>query len=334
MTAVVEPLTPDTELPVDLGNEAVARFSVRNTGYDVNNFTFRVIGEPGRWEKTAIRVVGDPDGERVSADGPPELDLLPNDKGEVEVIFRPDENDSTIAPGLVPYGLLVCSWAEDENRLRERVEAVEEGLLKVGRFNKHNAALLPRTSRGRWSGRHRLAIDNYGNTPATVTVTSEDAENLLDVRFTPKVLVIPPGLVGFMKVKVRPRRKFLLGPPRAAPFKLLVRFAPDLDADPAEAAAGQIPPVDGLYMQRSIIPVILLPIAVLVAAGAILWALFKPEVKPLAPALVAAQQAAATKQVAVNGNAIARRANALSAAAIESSHKDAVAAQKQAASAA
>ena len=116
---------------------------------------------------------------------------------------------------------MVCSWAEDENRLRERVEAVEEGLLKVGRFNKHNAALLPRTSRGRWSGRHRLAIDNYGNTPATVTVTSEDAENLLDVRFTPKVLVIPPGLVGFMKVKVRPRRKFLLGPPRAAPFKLL-----------------------------------------------------------------------------------------------------------------
>ena len=102
MTAVVEPLTPDAELPVDLGNEAVARFSVRNTGYDVNNFTFRVIGEPGRWEKTAIRVVGDPDGERVSADGHPELDLLPNDKGEVEVIFRPDENDSSIAPGLVP----------------------------------------------------------------------------------------------------------------------------------------------------------------------------------------------------------------------------------------
>ena len=87
-------------------------------------------------------------------------------------------------------------------------------------------------------------------------------------------------------------------------------------------------------MQRSIIPVILLPIAVLVAAGVILWALFKPEVKPLAPALVAAQQAAATKQVAVNGNAIARRANALSAAAINTSHKDAVAAQKQAASAA
>jgi len=339
MPAVVEALTPDPELPVEPGKETVARFSVRNTGDDVNNFTFRVIGEPGRWP-TGIRVVGDPEGERPPADGPPELDLLPNDKGEVEVIFRPPEVSDT-APGLVPYGLLVCSYAERENRREEDVEAVEEGVLNVARFQKRAAALVPRTSRGRWSGRHRLAVDNYGNSTAIATFAAEDAENLLDVRFSPNLLVIAPGEVGFTKVKVRPRRKFLLGPPRAAPFKLFVAFAPDPADTPAMAVAGQIPPVDGLHMQRSIIPVVMLPIAALVAAAVILWAIFKPQVQPTAPGLSAAQQAAGTKKIAVNGNAIAanantigRRANALSAKAIKTSHDDAVAAQKQAASAA
>ena len=349
MPAVVETLTPDTELPVDPGKETVARFSVRNTGDDVDNFTFRVIGEPGRWEKTGIRVVGGPDGERVTGELPPELDLLPNDKGEVEVVFRPpNEPDTTPAPGLVPYGLLVCAYELDEDRRVEKVAAVEEGVLNVGRFHKRAAALLPRTSRGRLSGKHRLAVDNYGNTTATATFRSEDAENLLDVRFSPKVLVIPPNEVGFTKVKVKPRRRFFLGPPRAAPFKLFVTFAPDPGDTPAVTAAGQIPPVDGLHMQRSIIPVVMLPIAALVASAVILWALFKPQAQPTAPELNAAQQAAATQQVAVAGNqvaanantlarrsnGIARTANALTAKAIKTSHNDAVAAQKQAADAA
>ena len=314
MPAVVEALGPEKELLVEPGKEAVARFSIRNTGDDVNNFTFRILGEPSRWE-TGIRVVGDSDGEKKPKDKPPELDLLPNGKGEVEVTFRPPE-DAPPAAGLLPYELLVCSYAAREDKRGEDIEAVEEGLLNVGLFHKRAAQLLPRTSRGRFSGKHRLAVDNYGNSTAVAKFAPEDAENFLDVRFSPQPLVVEPGTVGFTKVKVKPRRKFLLGPPRAAPFKIFVKFERDaLDGD--DAAAAQLPAVEGLYMQRSVLPPLLLPIGALVIAGTILWAIFKPQAEPTAPRLAAAQAAAT--------------ANDLTRRAIVTAHRDAVKARDQAA---
>jgi len=332
MPALVEALDTDKELPVDPGDEVVARFSVRNTGDDVNNFTFRVLGEPGLWPTTGIRVVGAANGGQKIAGGLPEMDLLPNDRGEVEVTFRPPEEPDTL-PGLLPYGLLVCSYAARNDKREEDVEAVEEGLLNVGRFQKRAAQLLPRTSRGRFAGKHRLAVDNRGNSTATATFSAEDAENLLDVRFSPKLLVIEPGKAGFTKVKVRPRRKFPLGPPRAAPFKLFVTFLND-PVDSKAAAVGQIAPVDGLYMQRAVVPALLLPIAALMVVAVILWALFKPQAQPTAPTLAPAQAAARSNGIAANANTLTRRANALSRRAITTAHEDAVAAREQAASAA
>jgi hypothetical protein len=320
MPALVEALDPQQELPVEPGEEAFARFSVRNTGNDVNNFTFRILGEPGRWP-TGIRVVGERDGEQ-SADGPTELDLLPNGKGEVEVTFRPPRTSET-APGLVPYGLLVCSYAARDHKRAEDIEAVQQGLLNVGSFHRRAAQLLPRTSRGRFSGKHRLAVDNYGNGAVTAAFAAEDAENALNVRFSPKRLEIEPGTVAFTKVKVKPRRKFLLGPPRAAPFKIFVRFEGD-DAEGVTAADAQVPPVEGLYMQRGVVPLLLLPITALVAAGVILWALLKPQVTATAQQLAPAQAAALS-------NALTRQANALALAAIKTAHNDAQLAREQSA---
>jgi hypothetical protein len=331
MPAVVEALDTQKELPVEPGKEAVARFSVCNTGDDVNNFTLRILGEPSRWP-TGIRVVGDPTGERKSTELPPELDLLPNGKGEVEVTFRPPQTAETGA-GLVPYGLLVCSYAARDDKREEDVEAVQDGLLNVGRFQKRDAQLSPRTSRGRFSGKHRLAVDNYGNSAATATFAAQDAENFLEARFSPKALVIEPGGVAFTKVKVKPRRKFLLGPPRAVPFKLFVTFASDAVDDQAVAGA-QVPPVEGLYMQRSILPTLLLPIGALVIAAVILWAIFKPHVNSTAKQLAPAQAAAKANALTRQANALTSRANALSSQAIKTAHNDAVQARKQAASAA
>jgi hypothetical protein len=315
MPAVVEPLDPARELPVDPGKEAVARFSVRNTGADVNNFMFHVLGEPNWWP-TGVRVVGDAGGEKKTKDGPPKLDLGPNEKGEVEVIFRPPETSPPPA-GLVPYGFLVCSHELKNGEPEEKVEVVQEGLLNVGRFHKRNAQLIPRTSRGRLVGRHRLAVDNFGNWPSTATFAAEDAENQLHVRFRPRKLVIEPGTVAFTRVKVKPRRKFLLGPPRAAPFKLFIEFAGDAAPGPAVAPAPpqEILPVEGLYMQRGIIPPLLLPIGALAAAAVILWALFKPQPNGTAAQLGPAQAAAQA------------RADVLKA--INTSHRDAVLARKQ-----
>lgn len=317
MPALVAPVDPGKELPVEPGKEAVARFTVRNTGDDVNNFTFRILGEPSRWP-TGIRVVGDPRGEKQTEDGPPVLDLLPNGNGEVEVTFRPPAASDTAA-GLVPYGLLVCSYAARDDKREEDVEAVEAGLLNVAKFHRFVAQLLPRTSRGRFSGKHRLAVDNYGNSPAIATFLAEDAENLLEVRFSPKTLLVEPGTAGFTKVKLKPRRKFLLGPPRAAPFKIFVAFSRKTDDGKTVPLMSDepVPPVDGLYMQRSVLPPLLLPIGALVIAGVILWAIFRPQPEDTAGELAPAQQAA--------------EANALTEKSINVSHRDAVAARKQSA---
>jgi hypothetical protein len=336
MPAVVEALDSVKELPVEPGREAVARFRVRNTGNDVNNFTFRILGEPGRWGDSGIRVVGDSAGEHKitgkPADALPELDLLPNAKGDVEVTFRPPPSSDT-PPGLVPYELLVCSHIAGNDEREEQVEAVQDGLLDVATFRNRDAQLLPRTSRGRFRGRHRLAVDNKGNSAATATFEAEDAENFLDVRFRPRKLVVEPGTAAFTKVRVRPRRLFLLGPPRAAPFKISVTFTSDA-ADDAPVPDGQIPPVDGLYMQRGVVPPLLLPLGVLVAAAVILWAIFRPQAQGTAAQLDPAQQAAATQAIANKANDIAAQSNALTRRAIKTAHADAVQARKQAAQAA
>ena len=192
-------------------------------------------------------------------------------------------------------------------------------MLNVATFHRSAAQLLPRTSRGRFSGKHRLAVDNYGNSPATAMFAAEDAENFLDVRFSPRTLVVEPGTAAFTKVKIKPRRKFLLGPPRAAPFKIFVAFAREtVNGETVPIASDeQVPPVDGLYMQRSVLPALLLPIGALVIAGVILWAIFKPRATSTAGQLASAQQAA--------------DANALTEKSINVAHQDAVAARKQAA---
>jgi hypothetical protein len=77
-------------------------------------------------------------------------------------------------------------------------------------------------------------------------------------------------------------------------------------------------------MQRGVVPLILLPIAILVAAGAILWAFLKPHVTATAQQLAPAQQAAVS-------NALAHQANALTRQAIDTAHADALAALDQSA---
>ena len=192
-------------------------------------------------------------------------------------------------------------------------------MLNVAKFHKFAAQLLPRTSRGRFSGKHRLAVDNYGNSPVIATFRAEDAENSLDVPFSPKTLLVEPGTAAFTKIKVKPRRKFLLGPPRAAPFKIWVAYSDKTDdGKTVPLASGEpVPPVDGLHMQRSVLPALLLPIAALVIAGVILWAIFRPQPEVTAADLAPAQQAA--------------EANELTARSINVAHQDAVAARTQSA---
>ena len=185
----------DTPLPeklaVDPGGEATTSVRVRNRSSVVDQFTFAVLGEPEGW--TEVK--------------PPSLSLFPNGEGFVELRFQPPREPKT-APGLVPYGLLVGSVNDAGATL------VEEGALILSAFRQAEAQLTPRTSRGRFSGKHRLAVDNLGNSPATAVFTSEDGENALRISCPPDPLVVGPATAGFAHVKVTPNRRFLTGPDR------------------------------------------------------------------------------------------------------------------------
>lgn len=306
MGAVVSPALSerDTPLPkkltVDPGGEATTSIRVRNRSSVVDQFTFAVLGEPESW--TEVK--------------PPSLSLFPNGEGFVELRFQPPREPKT-APGLVPYGLLVGS-VNDAN-----ATVVEEGALILSAFRQAEAQLTPRTSRGRFSGKHRLAVDNLGNSPATAMFTSEDGENALRIRCLPDPLVVGPATAGFAHVKVTPNRRFLTGPDRVFPFRVRATV------DGAESID-----VEGLHIQHAVLPRLVLPILILLATAAILWAIFKPEPNSTAKQLQAAQaQKQAVAAVAlVHKDAV--NAQKQAAVATAQVHKDAVNAQKQAAAAA
>ena len=306
MGAVLSPALSDREtvlpekLPVDPGGEETTSVRVRNRGGVVDEFTFDVLGEPESWTEVE----------------PPSLSLLPNGEGVVELRFKPPRVPKT-APGLVPYGLLVGSVND------AKATVVKEGALILSAFHQAAAQLTPRTSRGRFSGKHRLAVDNVGNSPATVGFTSEDGENALRIRCLPEPLIVGPATVGFARVKVTPHRRFLTGPDRVYPFR--VRATVD-GAEPIE--------VDGLHIQHAVLPRLVLPIVILLAAAAILWAIFKPEPNSTAKQLQAAQaqKQAVAATALVHKDAVDARKQA--AAVALQVHKDAENAQKQAADAA
>ena len=200
---------------------------------------------------------------------------------------------------------------------------VEEGALLLSAFRQAAAQLTPRTSRGRFSGKHRLAFDNFGNSPATVAFTPEDGENALRIRCLPEPLIVGPATAGFARVKVTPHRRFLTGPDRVYPFR--VRATVD-DAEPID--------VEGLHIQHAVLPRLVLPMVILLAAAAILWAIFKPEPNSTAKQLQAAQ---AQKQ-AVAATALvhkdAEEARTQAAAVAKQVHEDAEKALDQATAAA
>lgn len=302
MGAVTTPL-PET-LAVEPGGEVTTSVRVRNRSGVVDEFTFAVLGDPESWTEVE----------------PPSLSLFPNGEGFVELRFQPPRAPKT-APGLVPYGLLVSSVNDAD------ATVVEEGALILSSFRQAAAQLTPRTSRGRFSGKHRLAVDNFGNAPATVMFTTEDGENALRISCLPDPLVVGPATAGFAQVRVKPIRRFYTGPDRVYPFRVRAMV------DEAESID-----VDGLHIQHAVLPRLVLPMLFLLAAAAILWAVFKPQPNSTAKQLQSAQAQKQARQQAVAAAALmhkdAEKARKQAAAAAALAHKDADNARKQAAAAA
>ena len=223
---------------------------------------------------------------------PAVIPLFPGAEAVARIKFRPPKS-STVKAGAIPFAVRIKS------REDSRASLVEEGAVEVGPFNETSAELIPRTAKGSSRARAQLALDNRGNVGINARLTAADPDRKLNFTIAPPAIAAEPGTASFASIRVSPRQRFLTGPPKLHPYKVLVHQ----DGLPTIT-------VDGSMQQEGLIPAWLVPALIGLAALAlvlvILWfVLLKPSISSaakdaVAPQASAAASAAVRAQVAAN----------------------------------
>jgi hypothetical protein len=246
------------------GGEAVSEVRVRNSGTVVDQFTLEVLGDASAWAIVEPAVIP----------------LFPGAEAVARIRFKPPKSSSVPARA-VPFAVRVKS------REDARASLVEEGVVEVGPFNDTFAELIPRTAKGRSRAHARLALDNRGNVRISARLTAADPDRKLNFTITPPALSSEPGTASFASVRMSPRQRFLTGPPKTNPYKVLVH----------QDGMATIT-VDGTMQQEGLIPPWLLPALIGLAALALLlvllwFVLLRPTIQSAATQAVAPQASAA-----------------------------------------
>lgn len=250
------------------GGEAVSEVRVRNSGTVVDQFTLEVLGDASAWAIVEPAVIP----------------LFPGAEAVARIRFKPPKSSSVPARA-IPFAVRVKS------REDARASLVEEGVVEVGPFNDTFAELIPRTAKGRSRAHARLALDNRGNVRISARLTAADPDRKLNFTITPPALSSEPGTASFASVRMSPKQRFLTGPPKSNPYKVIVH-------------QDNLPPitVDGTMQQEGLIPPWLLPALIGLAALALvlvlLWFfLVKPNIQSAATQAVAPQTSSLQAQV-------------------------------------
>jgi hypothetical protein len=269
---VIAALQGADNLTVEPGRETTCQLSLSNTGSIVEQFSIMVLGDAVGWIKAE----------------PPVVSMFPGAQQTVTLHFAPPRDHTTLA-GELPFAIKVIPSNEPEESV------TEEGVVTVGSFNDVGAELLPRNPTGRVAGRQRLAVDSRGNTPLPVTVSALDASDALRFRFRPALLTAAPGAAHFVRIRIRPRKRFWKGAQQLKPYKVTV------------SAEGERPLVlDGQFTQRAVLPKWVYALAALIVLAVLVWFfILKPAVHDTAvnankAALASAQSAAANAQKQAN----------------------------------
>ena len=290
---------PVRDLKVEPGATTTAKMLVRNTGQVVDQFTVDIVGNCAEWAKVEPKVVN----------------LLPGTDVEVTVTFAPARSPQ-VAAGVVPFGIRVLSREDPPG------STVAEGTIEVAAFSDVQIELVPRVSKGRRKGKHQLAIDNNGNQPASVQVTAADEDEALDFAFDHSAATIEPGAAAFIRVLVKPEKRFFKGADKQHPF--IVTVVPT-NAEPVATR--------GTMNQRQLLPAWLIPaiaiLAALAIAAVVLWeTLLKPRIDSQAQDAALSAASKANKSLASKASAAESKANA---AAVDASKAKSDASQATAA---
>jgi hypothetical protein len=205
---------------VDAGGTATVRLRLRNTADVVDEYRFVPVGEIAPY---------------VTVE-PPTIRLYPGTTGTVQLTFAPPRSpDATAGPN--PYAVQIIPTEHPE------ATVVPEGNLTITPFTEMRAELVPHTVKGRFRGRPKLAIDNFGNTTLTASVTGNDNGDQLSYEIHPANVQIEPGRAAFVSTSLRPRRLIWFGHKQQRPYRLSVRRSGSTPLD-----------VDGTYVQRGFLP--------------------------------------------------------------------------------
>jgi hypothetical protein len=238
------------DLVVAPGAETRTQLRIRNTGAVVDQFDLQVLGDAADWATVE----------------PTSISLFPGAEQTVEVVFHPAKVSSIVA-GRTTFAVKASSHEDPQG------SSVEEGVIEVLSFDDRNAELIPRTSKGKRSAVHDLAIDNRGNASINLAFAGLDPEGSLTYEFEPAQLTVEPGTAQFAKVKVKRAKHFWRGPNKTLPFSV----SADEEGHPPLM-------VDGTMVQLPMLPKwfwkAALAVLALLLLALILWfALVKPEIK-------------------------------------------------------
>ncbi|WP_026425189.1 hypothetical protein [Actinokineospora inagensis] len=269
-------------LAVRAGDQVTTTVTIRNAGGIVDRFAIDVIGPPARWATAT----------------PDNVNLLPDESTTITITFAPPRS-AEVPAGTLPFGVRVFSQEDPEGSV------MTEGELAVEPFDELTAEIVPAKVEGASGATFEVAVENSGNQPASLVLAASDPEAEVRFAFAHPELTLAPGTTAYVRLRVKPIRRFLRGQPVRHPFKVVVT--------PATGAAVT---AEATYVQRQLLPKWVLPalailLAFLLVVIALWFTVLKPAVRSAATD-AAAKQSADIKQVA------------------QSAQQNAVGAQKQA----
>ncbi len=225
-------LLETTQLVVQPGTETRLPIRIRNSGTIVESYRVDVVGHAASWSRVE----------------PPLVSVYPGQEVEAEVVFWPVRSAHTPL-GIVPFGVRAVSDVDATSSM------VAEGAIDVAGIVDIASTILPRNSKGRWSGKHRVEIENRGNTPVSLRLRGHDSDELLDFRFKQNEVEIPVDGFVVTKVKAKIRSPYLRGPAAARPFKIAIeeRASDDVSQRRIDRHEGHFEELDGTVAQRQII---------------------------------------------------------------------------------
>lgn len=258
----------DPALIVEPGRRVMTRVRIRNTGRQVAHYRVSVVPgcTPAAWATIPV----------------PDVKLNPGADTDVVVNFEPPHDTQTRA-GTFPYGIRVEPGADDG-----QLPMVGEADLTVGAITAIAVRLSPKSSSGRFNGKHRVLLENTGTEDLQVRLRAFDDDEKLSAAIVPQSVTVPAGGSGEALLRVRSRTPIVMGKRQSLPFHVAYRRrAGNTRATAGPTDGGEVEAVvDGTYEQKPLLAKWMLVLMALLGglAAFLVWRALQPaEPQPSPP---------------------------------------------------